>query len=82
MDFSTTRKVLFKPQNGVTYCTDIRIPIQVTNDLTTIYGDVESEIKHLITQMITLFLSDRGLSIDRTPKDFKPKEKINKFNLL
>jgi hypothetical protein len=70
--FTPSKAVIFKPYNGPMILTRIRIT-PIFEDI--IGKDIETEYKYIVTQEIHGFLEERGL------KDFKPKQKINKFKL-
>lgn len=70
--FTPVKGVRFKPYNGPMIVTRIRIA-PIFEDI--IGEDIETEYKYIVTQEIHRFLEEQGI------KDFKPKQKINKFKL-
>ena len=70
--FTPLKRVTFKPYNGPMIVTRIRISTIIAD---TLGEDIETEYKYIITQEIHRFLEEEGI------KDFKPKQKINKFKL-
>ena len=70
--FTPFKVVKFKPYNGPMIVTRLRIA-PIFEDI--IGVDIETEYKYIVTQEIHRFLEEQGI------KDFKPKQKINKFKL-